>query len=681
MPIERLQTAKFRTGKPGAYSDQGYAQPQEPSVPSNVLALVSADSFSRLEPYKLVPVTTDAALRRELPIWGSRHGRAVFSPTPANEINVGRPLLVYVVNAAPSTRAARTFDDAEGNPALTVKARIWGPDGNKIGVKKAAGTTKGAKLQVEFEGQTFTLDNVGGDVVLRLKHTGSEATTLTATVAPDYGVTVNFTVADAIAAPGVSWSPTTLPSAGPLILTIDQDPGATLTVRVSGLDASSGEALAENVAFAAAGPLAKTTVADFATIVSVEVVGSWGTATTLDVSGLAFDLPVASYPTIASVVDAVDAHPSFTASDPTGQGDERMVADLDAAAAVDALGVDADFAADLHAIYLAFGNDEADVAATPVFPGALVIAEKAADATAPPANVTSIAKLMGGTAGTATTSVGGSWEKAFKALRAGRVNEVWPESVNATVQALALAHNDYMHGEGQGERSLHLAGAKGLTLTQIDALTAGLNRDYCKVWVQESKYRDENNVPRWFDPLYLALRAAAASAGLPNKNMPLNWKLLDVLDVRDGTGWTVADDFESLLDARATVIERVNQGDRVGFQVVRCVTTYRGSDPLRTEDSPVRVADAITQDWREFSAFVIGQPNFAGFGPGYKATMVGRLAYYRDTQRWLKSYDPQSIDFTDGGAAFVLDAADLAPVEGILWTYTRTQWSRRITTA
>lgn len=687
--IETLRTRKYETAIPGAYSDRSTATPSGPGASQGIVALVSPSDFTRVKPYTPTLASSEAALKALLPVFGADHAGAIWSPGDANEPDLGRPSGVYVVNAASSTRGTYTVTNGDGTVAV-LKARIYGLDSNKIGFKIETGTSKGKKLTVSFESDEWVTDDIGGDNILGLRYSETEASTMTATVDPTSGVTVNYTKTGALASPATdSYTPDNMAFDGTITFTANADPTSVdLDFTITGVNKATGAADTE-VVILTAGNTAVTSSKSWSSVTTIARTNpdGWGNTASVAISGLAFNLPLATYDTIQDVMDAVNAKSAagFSATDQFGDASTRLVSKMDTTTASDIKTAIAYFKADLDFLMQAFGDDEADTPTLPIHPSGLIIATRDASATGTPTNITSTTYLAGGTAGSATYSVGGTWDQALQALREYDVAEMWidqdvtdGDATGEGVLARVKVELDYRHGQGGRETHLHLATSAQPTKTIAKATVVNINRDYATVYANETKYRDRNGTSRWWAPKYTALRVCCAAAGLARLGMNLTNKRLDVEDVRHGgSNWSYAADAEELVKAGLCLLAK--DVDRGGFKVVRWITTFRGPDVLRTQASTVRAMNASTMDLRRFAATFVGGDAVSSPGAAVLAALKNRLSRQVNEFRWLKSFTARNLSLTDAGVTYTFDANNLNPVEPIDFVYIRPEYSRTVT--
>jgi hypothetical protein len=96
---------------------------------------------------------------------------ALFAFNPSNDEAVqGGAARIVPVKVNPATRSAVNLPDAAAVDAITVTSKDWGLFTSQINVDVEAGTTQGKRLVIAFEDQTETLDDVGGDDVVRFTY-------------------------------------------------------------------------------------------------------------------------------------------------------------------------------------------------------------------------------------------------------------------------------------------------------------------------------------------------------------------------------------------------------------------------------------------------------------------------------------------------------------------------------
>jgi len=92
----------------------------------------------------------------------------LFSPSNDPDIKAGAQQVV-AMKINPATQAAAVLANAYGN-ALDLLSKDYGAFTEQINVSVGTGTTKGKKITVIFENVTEAQDNVGGDVMFKVKY-------------------------------------------------------------------------------------------------------------------------------------------------------------------------------------------------------------------------------------------------------------------------------------------------------------------------------------------------------------------------------------------------------------------------------------------------------------------------------------------------------------------------------
>lgn len=673
MAIEQLYMDGYVTPIPGAYSKKKTAGDAGPVIPKGVVCLFSASNFFRIKPLTPYVVTSKAALKEILPVWGARFNKTIFSPSQDPDIK-GGPSLVYLVNAAPSTRATSTLTNAGGD-AMKLSSRIWGLEANQIWYKLETGTTKGKKFTLGFVNQdTQVLDDIGGDNIFSLTYAGSHASAMAASVLPATGVTVTFTKGSAITA-GHNYAPVGFPFHGVVTLENDVNNGATpandMTFTVTGIT-TAGVATTEAIKILGdEGSHAGLT--EWRSISSIALTsGAYAAASATDVLGTCFDLTIADgYDTIAKVLDAIDLYADFTVADEFGDSSTRLVSSMDRTAGTDVMSpAVGHFKADLDALWRAIGNDEIDEPTALTFP--LIIAERCAGATGAPNNVTVATRLSGAVNGAASNA---DWENAFAATQSLRISEVWAETTDTSVWALLNDHLAYMHGEGGDERCVSYGTTTKPSKSALTTAVNAINREFGQLWVNDTQQYNEMGKKQWFPPLYAALRAACAYAGMATPAQSLTNKLLDVLDIREGSDWTFAVHGKEIQNKGVCLLAKDDA--RGGFYCVRDCTTYRKSDDvLLTQGSTVRVMRDSEKAMRTTLKRLVGQPGFVGTEDAVLQGALDELARQRDKEKILRGW--ASCTLTVNGTKWVVES-ERYPVEPILFAVSDVTFSRQTT--
>lgn len=640
--VDIFQGQGFVTALPGVYVSPKFDAGEAQRVLTGILAMTSGTSFCRLKPGIVHAVSTPSALARAVPAFAKRYRRTIYSPMKDSNVP-GRPSLVYLVNAAPSTRAEKTIDNGDGD-ALTIKSRIYGADGNQIWFKVQAGTAKGSKFTLYADGQTYVLDNIGGENILGVHYDDDEATTMDVTI-DETGVVIGFTKLNALNdVPTDTYNPNDMAFDGPLTVDLDVAAGgAGITFTVTGINKTTGLADTENIVYTDVQSGERTTTKSWSAITSIaRTAGAWGTASQLDISGNAFDLPVEEYPTLQSVIDRINGFTAqgFAAEDAFGDALTRLVTSLDHVSDQDIIDPSpVYFKAQLDQLVRALGNDESDPAVEPLW-SPYIIAERPSGATGLPTVTTDPQYLGGGANGTPTSD---TWTTALTALRPYHWNEGWGETTDASIEALVTDELNYRRGQGGKPTHWHFGQTSASpTKATCKAKRVVLNREDVHLWSNAVKDYDEAGQVRTFAPLYVALRMAAAYCGTSHLAMPLSWKYLNVVDIVEGSDWTAIDDADELIQANLPIFEAV---PGQGFRVVRDVTTYsKSANAILVNGSSVRAMDGAIAEIKARLETAVALPNFDGSDAALRTQTERGLRFVRDDLRYITGWSDLSFE-------------------------------------
>ena len=472
-----------------------------------------------------------------------------------------------------------------------------------------------------------------GNVIVREESAGPTAFTIaTGTLAVGFDVGAGVFI------------PKTLPIEGVLAAVMSAAPAGTPSIVVRGRS-SAGVITAERLLVTAV-PASTTT--KWSEITHIEL-GLTEAGKTLSLTGVALDCPIASHPTVRSVVDAIDRRPGFSATDRRGDGGVFAQDRLDHRI-VDITGAnDTDFTADLDALVGWFTNHST-----------LVEAARASGATGAPDATATRQFLVGGAEGTTAAS---HWQKAFDALRTKRDVIVVPLTTDAAIHAMAVAHNRLMETKGNA-RNAYVGLSASRTKTQLasDIRTLG-DRNTCAV-AQSFEAYDEHGARTSFGPEYLAVVAGAMQAG-SSVAMPLTRKTLNALSLGGHTSWSPDDDAESMLEAGLMF---AREDERLGFVWERSITTYRADDnPVYSEMSANESANTLYNRLVDTLETQVGQKAFDGRASTLRSLTLAELEDAVGDGD-IKAFDPESVVVEDQGDTFVveLEAAVIEPTNFIL---------------
>ena len=367
-----------------------------------------------------------------------------------------------------------------------------------------------------------------------------------------------------------------------------------------------------------------------------------------------------SYPTIQSLIDAINASGFYTAVAVTKSAKTDLSMQLDAFTDQTVKTV-ATITSDLQAIVDRLNERSSYVSATRI-----------AGAGAVPAN-SAWAYLAAGADGATTND---DWVSAFNELKAVDVDIIVPLSASASIHALGDAHCNFMSGPaGKSERRQFVGGALQSWTSEsnriaamgiIKAEAAALNSDRTVHVGLGSKHFDANGVSKLY-PAYITAVMYAGIAGGASVVTPLTRKYLNCLGLEAELRNTEIDD---LLEAHLAVpIKDLVQG--AGFVISRQLTTWaQDADLYRVEFSVGRGADYIAREVRNRHELIIGKPGTPGIDQSIISITNAVLeAALRD--ELIVSYDPKATVLRADGVVRYIDysAQPVLPLNWIMSTY------------
>lgn len=387
-----------------------------------------------------------------------------------------------------------------------------------------------------------------------------------------------------------------------------------------------------------------------------------GTLTT-SVTGAAGDnlnLSFATYDTIQSLVDAINATGKYTAVVLSDRPKTHKTIHLDNVTTQD-----------VATVYTAKSDLQGIIEHINTF-SAYVSAVRAGGAAAVPANA-DWAYLSGGGNGTTLNS---DWQSAFDLLKTMDVHLVVPLTSNASIWAMGDTHVQTMSGmDGKMERRQFVGGAlkswvaEASRTTNLNTLLGeakALNSDRTVHVGLGVKLYDELGAAKLY-PGYIAACLYAGIAAGSSPVMPLTRKYLNCLglevDLRKG-------EIDDLIKGGVAVpIPDLVQG--AGYVISRQMTTWLQDDDLfRIEFSVGRGADYIAREVRKRHELLIGQPGTAGLD----ATILNITNSVLDAAKraeYIRDYDPTKTQLRVEGTERYVDysAMPILPVNWIFSTY------------
>lgn len=607
--------------------------------------------FERGEPKVPYLCATPQAISKKFPDLGYQIGQFLYEPAQDRKVR-GRPSRVYLCRVNPATRASATLVDAGAANVLKILADDYGVHGNQTSYKAENGTVTGSQKWTFVRGSTTDIiDNVLLSVFSLTNTDTTELAALRLIIDPTAttgSVRVTFTsVAFPLSTDPITISPTKLAFDGPVTFTLDQVSGAATTITVTGVSRSTGSPVTEVLTIGAAATEI-TSETPWSDITSV-VVATKGSATTLTLSGYAFDLSVAAYPTVASVKAKVDAYSGrgYTMALLTGQS--VLVTDMDKIAspgtACSGASTVATATANLYETVRRINNETA-----------LVAAEKVAGGQLRPANVAT-AYLGGGSEGTTTAS---DWQAALDAIRTTRTDAVVVLSDDAAIHAKASAHARYMEGDGRDERMVFTGAAADESLDALRTRVIALNNRNVVLCGQEIQVYGKSGAAGWLAPMWQALQVAGLYCSLRN-GVPLTEKIMNVIDVRNATSWDADEDAETVIERGVFAYYRSQEGF---IRVLRQVTTYQqDTHEVFSLVSVNGSANKSIKKVREIVQVYIGDPDVDVDAAFLERKTIEELERQID-EKEITAFDADSVAYEPIGNGFS-GAYGFAPVGAV----------------
>jgi hypothetical protein len=350
----------------------------------------------------------------------------------------------------------------------------------------------------------------------------------------------------------------------------------------------------------------------------------------------------ASFSTSDSVADIVAELNDKPLFDAVSFASDRLVSEMDTAAAVTIKDVDAEFfsrAADV----VDWINENSD----------LVTAERVSGASGLPLATASPVFLAGATDGVSTNQ---SFFDGIDALKAQDVDIIVPLTESSAVHAYLVDHLKAAKSTFQSERNAYVGIGSGLSIDQIDALTVVLNNEDISAVSQKVRIFDELG-EEFEAPTYAGACIAAGQQASSAIGTPLTRKFVNILGLVSEP-WDPVIDSESLL-RRGLMFLRFRQGR--GHYWVRSITTYRQrANRILTEMSANESLNKSRQDLREYlEELLIGVPSTIANAKFVQSLTTGRLNFQVE-QGVLTAF--ANVSATRTGDLISVDY-DAAPVE------------------
>jgi hypothetical protein len=613
--------------------------------------VVLLHTFPFLKKATVTEVRTRAALLDLAPWSRELADIAKVLYEPANDPRVvGAPNAVLLVSPSTTTQAQATLLDGAGNDAVVLKAKSWGPSGNRVQVAVANNASDATLRDITFtwDGLVESFPRLGTGPVLSVYYDGAEATAVTLAASRVDGVRIlqtKATIAIGTYNPdNMAWDGTitVTPSAGAAS-------GETFTATVSGINRATGAPDTEVLTWdEAATTDPKTTTKAWSDVTSIVFAKSGATTVTFTVAAYAFDLTVDDYANLGLVADRINAksgdgyHASKLSSRVSAVPTDEV--DTLAATTIFGSGSPKSLRADLWDTLLQLERSER-VEATRV-------TTTDADGTAPPVAYATPVYLVGGTA---STPVLADWEAALAALTTKRINSMWCGSTDASVHDAIKTHLAGRVGSvGANAADAVVAAAAGETLAQVKTRSVALNTRHVALCGQKIRRRNAAGALVWFDPTYQALEVIGMQAAT-RVGVPQTRKVSAASDI--SSTWDPNLDAEELLDAGILFYEPFEGGIRV----CAGVTTYRQTEHVpfmeRSANASFNYGQQLVADAWDV---LIGDDNAVAS----RSTLLALArAVLRNavTDKYIRWFNEETLDVEELADVFRL-VAGIAPV-------------------
>lgn len=385
------------------------------------------------------------------------------------------------------------------------------------------------------------------------------------------------------------------------------------------------------------------------------------TTTVADLLADNLTLDFDNYPTIQSLVDAIQATGKYTVTGVSKSAATDRCMALDGVTTQDIKGGSYAVKADLQAIIDRLNERSAYVSAT-----------RPAGAAAVPANIGWTYLAGGANGATANTD----WDEAFEVLKTVDIDLIAPLTSDASIHAKGDAHCTFMSGPvGKSERRQFVGGAlqswaaeasRVTAMAALKSAAALLNSDRTMHVGLGSKHYDPDGNAKLY-PAYITAVMYAGIAGGANPTIPLTRKYLNCIGLEVELRKTEIDD---LLEGHLAVpIPDLVQG--AGFVVSRQITTWQqDADLYRVEFSVGRGADYIAREVRNRHELLVGQPGT----PGIDTTIINVTNAVLEAAKRdeiIVTFDPKATVLRADGTVRYVDysAQPVLPINWIFSTY------------
>lgn len=606
------------------------------ALSQNHLAVVAELPF--LEPFKVMESSSRRALESLAPNNQRLQDIVTFIYSCSKDSRVGGagPSKVLLVSPMATTRAYTELLEAGSNVSLILRAREWGPGGNRIHVEVAPSASpddgyRDVVLSVGAAQERYP--RLGSGPVLNVWFDGdADPSTMTVECAPEAagGVIVRFTKA---AITGAGWAPAgRMLSDG--VVTATPSGAGTHSLEVTGV-LKTGGAGSETLTWTTEGGQ-KSGVTEFAEITGI----AWDPegSETVSVAGIVFQMrPASQQVTLKDCATRVNqfAADGYHAALRVGKRVEVVAADaLQPASIMVGEGSAPAVKADAYFTRLAIENS----ALVEVFDGGAGRGRLAAVVT----------DLAGGTAALDGAAELADWRTAHEALRQADAHTVVPLTTDALVHGVLGEHVSYMRGLGGNECDGVVGATANETLASLHARREALNNKDVALVFQQPERPDANGIVRIYGPEYQALEMAALHCSIA-ANEAVTWKRAGSDAYHHNTIDPNADG-ELLLEYGINFVFVDRRGVTKWERVVS--THAEDDDPTVTEWSANRGANTMLRYLREsLEPFVAdGDPSNTSLVQQAKKLLREAVAL-----KYIASADYDSVTPVEAGSYVVLD--------------------------
>lgn len=593
-----INTGGRTTRRPGVYVQPDFSANAGRRATTKRLAVVG--DFPFLKQHEPTLCTSLRSMLKLAPTSQTLKRTAAIVYRPGKDSRIGPgPSEVYLVNAGACAQAGVTLVDGAAAGTIAIRAKAWGYIGNRTSYQLVVDATDPDNPTYTFsfgrDGVTERLGPVVGRQMFTLAYGGNDNFACQAglNAAGEFFVTASkATIAIGATLAAFAWD-------GVVTVDPDTEPNAseTYTVTISGTNKVTNSADTEALTWTnGGGHAAKSTTKSWSYITSITFAKAGGTPSTplFTVSGDMVRVTTAQYPYVKDLTDYLATKSAdLTVASVDALAGSTLLADLDIKASTSIA------SAVPFRVTLAYILDELErsslVEVSGVSGGGLPVA------------------ASGMLAGGSETAAGdGDWPDALATLtRARRVRVVSLLSSSAAAHAALVAHCDTMWGAGRYECQGWSGTAAQASKATIKARAIACNSFKVSLVPQEAKITALSGVHERVAPCWYALMHAAAQCAV-GVAVPLTKKRLNVMEVYDGSDWSVVDDAEELLAAGLTV---TTEGE-LGLEVERSLTTHLADDDdARTAPSAIEgLANWILRE-RSLLDAIVGDGATATTGP------------------------------------------------------------------